>query len=64
MNYTGGSPLDRWAAACISVLIGVVALYLAVRLIEAMWVALLVIGLIGGAVGGTVAYLRWRRQVW
>jgi hypothetical protein len=46
------SPLDQAVAACISVLIGFTALYLAVRLIELIWPWLLAATIIGlGGVG-------------
>jgi len=62
VRYPGSSLLDQWVAACFSLLMGVTALFLAVRLLEAIWVALVVIGAIVAVVAGVVAWLRWDRQ--
>jgi hypothetical protein len=62
VRYPGGSMLDQWVAACFSLLMGVTALALAVRLLEAIWVALVVIGAIVAVIAGVVAWLRWDRQ--
>jgi hypothetical protein len=58
------SPLDQLVAGCISLLIGAVALYLTVRIIESIWVELVVLAACVGAVVGVVLWLRWDRQGW
>jgi hypothetical protein len=64
MNFRPASVLDQLVGACFSVLAAAVALYLAVRLIELVWVVLLLIGVVVAAIIGFVAALRWRRQGW
>lgn len=64
MDYRPSSWLDQLVGACFGLLAAAVALYLAVRLIEMVWVALLLIGVIVATVAGVVAVLRWRRQGW
>jgi len=51
-------------SAAISLFTAALAIYLAVRLIEQVWVALLVIALIVGGIIGLVVVLRWRRRGW
>lgn len=56
--------MDRLAGICFGLLAAAVAIYVAVRLIESVAAALVVIvAVIGGLViGGAVARLLWRRQ--
>ena len=60
----GGGWIDRLIGACIGLLVAAVALYCAVRLIEAVLPALLVVvgvlGIIGLVVGGIVVFRTWR----
>jgi hypothetical protein len=58
------SPLDGLVSACFSLLAAAVALYLAARLIAAVWPVLVVIAASVGAVVAVVAWLRWNRQSW
>ena len=64
MNPNPRSWLDQVVGGCFSLLLGAVAIYLAVRLIEAVWLILLVILGVVGVLGITVAVLRGRRQRW
>lgn len=64
MDYRRSSWLDQLVGACFGLLAAAVALYLAVRLIEMVWVWLLLIGIGVAAIVGLVAALRWRRQGW
>lgn len=61
---TGGGWFDRLVGGCIGVLVGVVALYCAVRLIESVLPALVVIvgigALIAILVSAVVAFRMWR----
>jgi hypothetical protein len=64
---SGESPkgmIELFKRACISILIGVIALYFAVALIQSMWPTLAtilgVIGLIGLVIGGIIIYRRMR----
>ena len=56
--------LDRVVGACLSVLVGAVAVYIAVRLIEAVWVVLVVIGIVAACIALAVTVLRSRRNGW
>jgi hypothetical protein len=64
MKLLPTSVFDQMVAACFSILAAAVALYFAVRLIELVWVALLLIALFAGLVVGLLLALRWRRQGW
>jgi len=64
MDYRPSPWLDQLVGACFGLLAAAVALYLAARLIELVWVWLLLIGIIVAAVVGLVAVMRWRRQGW
>lgn len=64
MDANPKSWLDRAVGACLSVLIGAAAVYIAVRLVEAVWTALLVIGGVLIVVAVAVAVLRYRRDGW
>ncbi len=59
-----GSLLDRLVGVCLAVLIGAAAVYVAVRLIEAVAMALLVILAVAGFVAGAVLILRSRGREW
>lgn len=63
MNQPSSGP-DRLVEACFSLLAAAVALYLAARLIEAVWPVLVLIAASVGAVVGVAAWLRWNRQGW
>jgi thiol:disulfide interchange protein len=64
MNYRPSSWLDQLVGGCCSVLIGAAAIFLAVRLIQAVWViALSILGVIG-LVAVAVLVVRSRRQQW
>jgi hypothetical protein len=63
-NSDPRSWLDRAVGACFAVLVGAAAIYIAVRLIEAVWNALLVILLVGGLVALGVIALRTRSRGW
>lgn len=56
--------IDKVVGACIALLVGAIALYAAVRLVEAIWSALLVI--LGGLllVAVLVAAWRFRHRGW
>jgi len=64
MNYRPSSWLDQLVGACFSLLVGAAALYLAVRLIEAIWVVLVIVLIVASAIAGLVMWLRSRRQGW
>lgn len=64
MRYQPSSWLDQLVGACFGLLAAAVALHLAARLIEQVWVVLLVIGIVVAAIVGSVAVLHWRRQGW
>lgn len=55
---------DQLVGLCFSLLIGAAALYLAVRLIEAVWVTLLVIGSLLLAASLSWLVIRRRRGGW
>jgi hypothetical protein len=55
--------LDRAVGVCLTILAGA-ALYLAVRLIEAIWVALLIMLVIGGGIAIAIAVIRYRSSGW
>ncbi|MBF6259863.1 hypothetical protein IU468_26655 [Nocardia farcinica] len=66
---SGDSPsglAEAFKRACVSILLGVVAIYFAVALIHSMWptlvVVLGVIGLIAMVVGGIVIYRKIRAE--
>ena len=67
VNAGPGNPrglLDKLVGACLSLLIGAIALYAAVKLVAAIWSTLLVI--LGGTllVGVLVAVWRRRNRDW
>lgn len=56
--------LDRAVGFCLSILVGAAAVFIAVRLIEAVWTALLVILGVAAFITVGVVVLRTRRQGW
>jgi thiol:disulfide interchange protein len=64
MDFRPSSWLDQLVGACFGLLAAAVALHVAARLIEQVWVVLLVIGGVVAVVVGLVAVLRWRRRGW
>jgi len=56
--------LDRLVGVCLSILIGATAVFITVRLIEAVWTALLVILLVAGLVALAVVAFRARHGGW
>lgn len=64
MRYYPDSWLDRAVGACLRILAGAVAIYVAVCLIEAVAVPLLIIGGIVLALGVGIAFLRARSRGW
>jgi hypothetical protein len=64
---TGTDPkpfIDKLVGACLSVLVGAAAVFIAVKLVEAVWTALLVILGVGTFIGVSVMVLRGRSQGW
>lgn len=64
MRYQPASLWDRLVGACFGLLAAALALYVAVRLIESIWLVLVGIGVGVGVVAGLVAAVRRRRQGW
>jgi len=64
VEYRPTSLLQRLVGGCFSLLAAAVAVYIAARLIESVWLVLVGIGLFGVALAGLLAVLRWRRQGW
>jgi hypothetical protein len=62
-RYPGGW-LDRAAGACLAILAGAVAIFVAVKLIEAVAGALLIIVALTVFVGVVIAILRGRNRGW
>jgi hypothetical protein len=58
------SCLDRAVGACLSVLAGAIAIYVAVRLIQSVLAALLIIVGISTFIGAAIAILRARNRGW
>jgi hypothetical protein len=56
--------LDKLVGVCLSVLIGAAAIYIAVRLIQAVWTALLVILGVGAFLAIAAALLHSRNRDW
>jgi hypothetical protein len=54
----------RFLGFCLSILAGIVLLYLAVQLLAQFWGWLLLIALLCAAIYVTVAFVRWRRSRW
>jgi len=59
-----GSRLDRAVGTSVGVLIAAAAVYLAVRLVEAVWMALLIILIVCALVVAAVSYVRARNRTW
>lgn len=55
---------DRWVGACLSLLAGAVALFVAVQLIEAVWTVLVVIAVVVVALLAGIALWRSRMREW
>lgn len=64
MNREPGRLLDRLVGACFTVLLGALALYIAAKLIVAVWTILLACLLVGVVIGVSVLVLRSRRGGW
>lgn len=58
------SMAKRFLGFCVSVLAGIVLLYLAMQLLAQFWGWLLLIALIGAAIYVAVVIMRWRRSRW
>lgn len=63
-NSEPRSWLDRAVGVCLSVLVGAAAVFIAVKLIEAVWAVLLVIIGIAVVVTAAVAIARARKRGW
>lgn len=63
-RYDPHSWLDRAVGACFRLLLAAAALYVAVRLIEAVWPVLVVICLVAGLTIAGVSLVRGRRNLW
>jgi hypothetical protein len=64
MRYQPSSWLDQLVGVCLSLLVGAAAVFIAVRLILAVWTALLVILGVAAFLAVTVAVLRQRIRGW
>lgn len=64
MRYQPSSWLDRLVGACFSLLVGSAAVYIAVKLVLAVWTALLIIIGVGVFLALAVAALRQRNRGW
>ena len=64
MSYRPTSWLDHLVGLCLSLLVAATAVYVAVRLIEAVWTALLMILGVGLFITVGVLVLRSRRNSW
>ncbi len=64
MNPSPQSLIDKLVGICLGVLIGGAAIFIAVKLIEAVWTALLMILGIGMFLTIAFVVLRARRQGW
>jgi putative flippase GtrA len=56
------SIMTRFFRACLLMLAGVIALWLALQLLAKVWLWLLLIAAIAGLVWGVVWFFRWRRD--
>lgn len=63
-SYSRPSWLERLVGVCLGLLLAALALHLAVRLIESVWLVLVGIGVGVAALVGLVAALRGRWQSW
>jgi small basic protein len=64
VRYRPASWLDQLVGGCFSLLVGAAAVYIAVRLILAVWTALLVILGVGAFLAVAVVVLRQRNRGW
>jgi thiol:disulfide interchange protein len=64
VNPNPRSWLDQLVGGCFSLLLGAAAIFLAVRLIEAVWVAALTLLGVLGFIALAVLVVRSRRQQW
>lgn len=64
VSYQPSSWLDRLVGLCFSLLLGALAIFVAVNLIQAVWTALLVILAVAGFVMVALAVLRARQRGW
>ncbi len=64
VRYQPSSWFDQLVGVCFSLLVGAAAVYFAVKLIQAVWTALLVILAVTGFVVVSVAVLRARQRGW
>jgi thiol:disulfide interchange protein len=64
MRTRPASWLDQAVGVCFSLLVAAAAVYIAVRLIEAVWTVLVVILSVTAFVAIGVAILRFQRQRW
>jgi hypothetical protein len=64
VSYQPSSWLDQLVGACFSLLVGAAAVFIAVRLILAVWTALLVILGVAGFGLVAVMVLQGRRRGW
>ena len=66
-NVSSSDPrgwLDRAVGTCLSVLLGAAALFIAVKLIEAIWTVLLIIAGVTAFAAATLAIMRARNRGW
>lgn len=56
------SIMTRFFRACLLMLAGVIALWLALQLLAKVWLWLLLIAAIAGLVWGVAWFIRWRRD--
>jgi len=63
-SYRPGGLLDGLTGLCLNLLLAATAVYVAVRLIEAVWTVLLLIVGIGALLAGAIALLRRRDRGW
>ena len=59
-----GSWLDSLVGACFSVLVGAVALFVAVRLVESVWIVIVLGFIVCAALTGAIVMLRRRSRGW
>lgn len=64
MNQEPQRWLDRLVGACVSVLVGALALYGAVWLLRAIWPELAIVALCGAAIVGAIGWWRGGRAGW
>ncbi len=63
MKYGYSSWLDRLVGACCSLLVAATAIYLAVRLVESIWVGLAIVaGVLTFLMVSVIVWRWWRRS--